>query len=338
MNNTWSIVALWNKSFEAKPQRKIEKRDYIYASELGSAPIDVFLKMQGVPPTNPPNARSLRKFEAGNLIEFCLRFVLTRSGILKETQTAVKYALPGLLAVSGRLDFITGETLDFTQAEKDIEALHLPEFFDFTAKRMIEYFKANYANIKLQQYIIECKSCSSFIFERNERANTANSNHQLQSFHYSKGLKLPAKIIYICKDDCRLQEYEIAPNQPDILKKYKAYIGLITRYYEAGERPHPEQPIEWDEQAFRFSKNWRIEYSNYLTMIYGFQQPDDFFNTYQPMVERMNRVYKRCVKGDKMTDANKEVIREAKGYFPEWDELVDAGIKNGIFEEETETA
>src|ERR1700722_8744033 len=328
MSNTWSIVALWNKSFEAKPQRKIEPRNYLYASELGSAPIDVFLKMKGTKPTNPPNARSLRKFEAGNVIEYILRFVLSRSGILKETQTPVKYRIGKLLEVSGKMDF--------TQAEKDIEALHLPEFFDFTARQMIAYFKQEYNNIKLQEYIIECKSCSSFIFERNEKANAANSNHQLQSYHYARGLGLPAKIIYICKDDCRLQEYEIFPDDEVIGKKYKNYISLITKYYNADEKPLLEKEIEFDEQALRFSKNWRIEYSNYLTMLYGYEQPDDFFNKWSGLVAKINRVYARCVNGDKMTEANKEIIIQAKTHYKNWDDLVDLGKLRGVQIEEAE--
>jgi hypothetical protein len=40
-------------------------------------------------------------------------------------------------------------------------------------------------------------------------------------------------------------------------------------------------------------------------------------------VSDMNRVFKRCVAGAKMTDLNVQVIASAKRIFPAWDDYVD---------------
>jgi len=50
-------------------------------------------------------------------------------------------------------------------------------------------------------------------------------------------------------------------------------------------------------------------------------------------------VFKRCAKGDRITDKNKEVIAEAKKQFPKWDKMVASAKKAGAFvgqEEEDE--
>ena len=65
----WGFAEIWNASLLEKNDRELTARDKLWASELGKAPIDLWLKMRAIKPTNPPNARSLRKFEAGNVFE-----------------------------------------------------------------------------------------------------------------------------------------------------------------------------------------------------------------------------------------------------------------------------
>jgi hypothetical protein len=79
---TWSFFNLWNKALETRADRPLVKREKMWASELGGAYVDRYLKMKAVPPSNPPNPRSLRKFEAGNIWEYIAEYVLKRSGIL----------------------------------------------------------------------------------------------------------------------------------------------------------------------------------------------------------------------------------------------------------------
>ena len=60
----WSFFKVWNDSLENGKDREYKARDYMWASEIGGSMIDRYLKMKGELPSNPPNARSLRKFEA----------------------------------------------------------------------------------------------------------------------------------------------------------------------------------------------------------------------------------------------------------------------------------
>ena len=63
----WSFSKIWNDSLENREEKPLTPRENVWASEIGGAYLDRYLKMKAVPMTNPPNPRSLRKFEAGNL-------------------------------------------------------------------------------------------------------------------------------------------------------------------------------------------------------------------------------------------------------------------------------
>ena len=93
----WPFYSIWNESLEENKQNKpVEPRQKIWASEMGGAYIDRYLKMTGVQPTNPPNPRSLRKFEAGNIWEAIVGYVLLRAGILQKKQEWIQYQYPNL--------------------------------------------------------------------------------------------------------------------------------------------------------------------------------------------------------------------------------------------------
>lgn len=333
----WSITDLWNASFDALPPRENKPRSYVYASELGTSFYDLYLRLIGTAPTNPPTLRSRRKFEAGNLYEWALRFVLLRAGLLKATQERVRVELPGCLVVSGKLDFRAGGIMDFTQAEKEIADMNLPQFFDVACKRIMAHFKAQYEGVSLAEYILECKSVSTFVYERNERAGKGNPDHSLQLYHYVLGKNWEAggKVCYISKDDCRLAEYEVSLEDGDLACAYREYLEKITNYYNAKEHPPKEPMIIFEEAACSFRRNWRVEYSQYLGH-YGYETPDDFRNQWMPLVARINQTYKRCVNGEKITANNVSVIKEAKLHFPNWMELIEKGKARGILIDEEE--
>jgi len=71
-----------------------------------------------------------------------------------------------------------------------------------------------------------------------------------------------------------------------------------------------EKAIEFSEDIGKFSKNFNVAYSGYLTMLYGFKDQAEFDAKYTPIVARWNRVIARIKNGDKMTDKNNEVIKE----------------------------
>lgn len=333
MIEDWSFTEIWNNSLITLPSRPTVYRDYIYASELGNSYINRYLKMLGTKPTNPPNYRSLRKFEAGNIWEWIVGFVLERAGLLKERQMRARVELPGMLAVSGKMDFYAGGSMDFERAEHEVNKLHLPEFVDHATKDIIAQLKKSYEGKELCEAILENKSVSSFVFERCKKVKRANVNHTLQNFHYVYGANLKiGKLVYICRDDCRLMEFNIFNPSPILFEDYSKDIEAMTYYFNNKELPPKEKELIFDDAACRFSKNLAVEYSQYLTYLYKYKNPQEYRDKYAAMSASFNRTFRRCVDGANMTDLNKQVIRDAKKLFPEWDKYVVIARETGVLD------
>lgn len=307
----WSFAGIWNQSLDDKAERPLIKRDRIWATELGGAYVDRWLKMNAVKPSNPPNPRSMRKFEAGNIWESIIAFVLTRAGILQDSQEYIKVQLPGMLEVSGKLDFTAGGKPDYDKAKALIskEFEWLPEFVLRATWNIVDNLSKQYPN-GLESIILECKSSSSFMFDNYEARMKADPKHELQLFHYLFGKKMPeGHVVYVCKDDARLCEIPI--RNPSYLEDvYKADIKAMTECFKSPERPPNEPLIVWKDNFLKFAVNWKVEYSNYLTMLYGYKTPAEFNDSVSPTVERWNRVLGRIKDEKPLTDNNKEALSE----------------------------
>lgn len=332
----FNFMHTWNQSLLKREERPIEPRAHIYASELGGSPIDIYLSLKGELPTNLPNERSLRKFCAGNFFEDLVRLILARAGVLIDRQQRIEHAYEGLLRVSGRQDFIVGGVPDFFKAEEDIHRLKdaMSHFAYQASLDIIEDLKKQ--DIKeIKETVVEIKSCSSMMFSRYQMTGAA-PQHKLQTFHYLKGLgKEEGKIVYISKDDMLLLECQVL-NPSKVEDDYKAFIQKITDYYNANELPPKEPLIIFDATGLKFSKNWRVEYSKFLSKLYNFTQPEDYRMFVDKSIAQFNRTYQRCILGKKMTPLNLTTIQEAKKWFPNFEELIEIGKehKDLIVEEE----
>lgn len=327
---------VWNEALENGTRREMTPRNHMWASEMGGAYIDRFLKMKGVTPTNPPNARSLRKFEAGNMMEWVVGMILKRAGIYKTTQDHLSFQYPGLLEVTGRLDFMAGGMVDWERAKAEVFQLELPEFFSRATTKIIEYLSTTYPQ-GLDNIVIEVKSCSAYMFENYERTG-ANKHHQLQAFHYLKAKNMPeAHIVYISRDDLRMLEFGVF-NPSGLEEEYKKDIQIMTEIMTTDKQPELEPIVSYQEETGKFSRNWKVAYSGYLTMLYGYENQMAYENVWAGKVSAMNRVMARCVSGAKMTAKNLEIIEEAKKLFPNWDELVANSKAKGVTEEDIEPA
>jgi hypothetical protein len=342
----WSFRNIWNKILDEQPAKPLVPRDYIYASELGGAFCDRYLKMYGVPMTNPPNFRSRRKFQAGNTWEWLVGVLLVVSGMMQKKQLRVDVKLPRLLRVSGRLDFVAGGEINWGAAKEKLKTFQeylslidaeAPPFFFDVIDRFIEKYKNNF----LAEYILEAKSISSYMMEKVQKTG-AMSHHVLQNFHYLYGNEdgiRGAKLLYICKDDCIMEEFDIT-EEKSVFDVYKEDVRLMTKYYNAGFNrqvplelmPGKEPEVFFEEGTWRFVKNWKVEYSNYLTLLYGYETPEQYGKfKWQRTLASWNRVFKRCVRGDNITPKNKEVIAQASRLFPQWDKYVGKAKKDGAF-------
>ena len=320
-NMNWSFAGLWNESLERNKERELKARDVIWASELGGALIDRYLKMKAIKPTNPPNPRSLRKFEAGNIWEAIIGYVLTRAGLLKTKQDWLSYQYDGLLKVTGKLDFIAGGMPDYEKATKTIQSEFnwLPPFISEATINIVTKLKEQFPE-GLKDIILEIKSCSSFMFEKFEKTEKAQPQHNLQTFHYLKAGDMPeAHIVYVSKDDARLIEFGVY-NPSLVEQDYKKDIETMTNYVKTNTEPPKEKPIGFDD---KFYANWKIGYSQYLTRLYDLKDQKEFDDKYKPIAERWNRVIERIKDKKELTANNQEAIKEMKEYGFDIDNLME---------------
>ena len=312
-NKSWSIFSIWNQSLLTKPEREIKPRSYLFASEVGKAPSEIFLKLKGVPPSNPFNDRAKRKMESGNLFQGLVALVLFRSGILLDEEIPYKLKYPNLLEISGRADILAGGTPDWEKVKAEMEKDITWERFPFiirTIKATIENLSQKYPN-GLSKQILEIKSCSGFMFELYEKNQTADVTHKIQTYTYLKAdseIK-QANIFYISRDDARAIEIGIFEN-PVTDKQHYDVVKKITDYYQADEMPPLEPEIVWKDETLRFAPNWQVQYSPYLTKIYGWRDPEEFRLKYDKQIISWNYTLNRALENKDLTARNLEVIHE----------------------------
>lgn len=317
--NSWNIRNAWDAAV-AGDNTPLMPRDYLYASELGGSDIDIILKMRGTPPTNPPNARSRRKFFAGNVFEDILYLALLRCGVVLDSQVRGQFQYDGLLRVSGRCDMICGGSINREKCEQEIKSMKLSEHMEELSLSVLYNLSDQYGSMLLKPMVIECKSVSDFMFSRHEKNQEPASNHLIQCFHYLKSMHMDeGRVIYINKDDCRLLEFTVY-NSPETEEKYKAEISRLTHLYQSGALPAKEPELIFDG---RITKNWKVEYSNYLTMLYGYNEPHEYAEKWKGSIARWNRVIGRIKSGKKMTDENKKAIDEIHEHFTNFTEIIE---------------
>ncbi len=299
----WSISKQWNECAQST-NRDPEKREHLWASELGSPDIDVLLKTQGVKPTNPPNERSLRKFMAGNIWEGVMEMIFSSCDLIIDREKKCELEIGGQ-RVTGRADFIAGGKPDFTQAKAYIS--HLPEAFQTLATDILEKI-GKYEGKNLQPTVIELKSASSFAFELLLNMDKPFKNHMFQCRTYMEHESMDGKMFYICKDDCRVKEFNLHLHEKELTKRWKAEIKHKQKVIQTG-KAEKENLILFDK---KFKKNLGVEYSGYLKKVYGFDTPEDYREAVDKKISRWNRVLTRMNEDKEMTDNNLEAIEEMK--------------------------
>lgn len=307
----WTLAEIWNQAFEPT-ERQNEPRQRLFASELWKPDIDLYWLLKGRPSSNVPNSRSKRKFDTGDLHEWFVRLILARAGIYRSSQDRVMFERKGLLPVSGKLDFVAGGTPQPDQSLDDIfQNIAIPELYQRQARNLVEKLIQNYPNGLIEKNL-EIKSVATFGFDKIEKTGKPLAGHDLQSFHYAKNTGRPTALVYLCRDDLRMYEFQIDGEDPVLLKKYLDKIERVTKHYESNLEPKPEPLILYSEG--RFSKNLGVEYSPFLKDIYGFDEPKQYSDTFTGMVGKWNRVLGRITKGQKMTPKNEEIIKQIEAF------------------------
>jgi len=330
------LETAWNQAFEdyaiQESTKEPKVRNRLWASELGKAPIDVYLKMKGTLASNPADARAMRKFEAGNIWENIVGIVLKRAGILISGQEWVEHKYPNLLGVGGYLDFKTGGFVDWKKAKELVESDEfewLPDRTKFATKQVIENLAVNFPQ-GLPEMVLEIKSTSGFMYD-NYLHSGANENHILQLYHYLKSLNLPSgHIVYVDRDSVRMTEFEVNLNDPATEKLYKGKIEILTDYILNEKQPPLEPFITFDERTARISTNWKVVYSDYLTMLYShnkkvFEHGEEVRDYFDPLVTQFNSLLKRMAEDKTLTDKNKEWLVGLQEFYS--DEEIEKFVK-----------
>lgn len=321
-NLTWSFYQAWNSGLElARGVREAKPRDVLWASDLGKSYVDVYLSLKGEKPSNDFSFTTLRKFDAGIIWENILGVILKRVGIFKDAQGWVDYQLPKCLKVVGRYDFLAGGKIDEEKAYSELENLKelLPENVFEASKIIIK----NLAGKELKEIIFEVKTVSSFMFDKYMTSGKANPNHRLQLLHYLLATnRKEGHIVYISKDDARMLEVGVF-NPSFVNEEYEKFVKEISQYYFSNEMPPKEKEIIFDDEWGKFSLNWRVLYSRYLTKVYGYKDQEEVRKKFEPLVSRWNRVLSRIKNKKNITKNNLKALDEIKGFGFNIDEVIE---------------
>jgi len=352
----WDFSSLMNEAISSLPERALVKRTHIWGSEIGGDYCSRYLRMHAHVMTNPPNDRARRKFISGHIFEWIVQLILTLTGVLKEKQLRGEVQLPGCLLVSGKLDFIAGGDVDWEKAKAEVQAIQklfalsvgdMPPIVFHAIERVLFRMEQMFTRVPLKEYILECKSVSGFVSDLMEKTKKPRPRHPYQILHYllaNPKVTDEGMLVYVNKDSFLCHQFSVTASK-DLMKGYKDDVKTMTAYINGSGKNYlknmpPKAPeVLFYEDEFRFAKNTDVEYSNYLTYLYGYKDFDEFKWKWYYKVTAWNRVFKRMVKGDNLTPANKVIITDMQIHFPEVDKYVQQAKKSGAFQtpEENET-
>jgi hypothetical protein len=294
--------------------------------------IDRYLKMNGVQPTNKPNPRALRKMMAGNFTEAVVLYIFQRAGILQHSQQRFESDWTPL-SVHGKSDIIIGGRPNIDQARSAAsQFLYFPEMYNISMK-VIE----GIMDVDVPEMLYEVKSIATYKADEFERLGDKAKpipNHQKQTGFYTIERNVEHSILsYICRDDLRMTEFYVF-NTPELQRDIYKDVETIKGYLDADQRPPMEEKIVMEDGRFR--KNFNIEYSNYLTLLYGYEEPRDYSDEVSKTIAKWNRVIARYKANaldpsKKITDLNKSAREEIEMSGHDFNEIL-----TNFVEEQTE--
>lgn len=359
----WGLASVWEEAFRCIEDRPLTPRNYCYGSELGGSFIDRYLKMNGHKYSNPFNFRSKGKMMAGKFFEGMVKLVLVATGILQGEQVRAEVELPNCLRVSGKLDFTAGGLIDWDEAKYKGEQVKklfqycfddLYPFYNHMTDKILGRFQSMFTHVPIEKMIIENKSVSGFVYQLIVNSGKPRRGHPLQGLHYlipNKDISR-ALIPYISRESVEIREFYITRDKT-LLKEYREDVATMTAYYNDSigkdymkHLPPKDVEVHYEEASFKFVKNNKVEYSNYLTMLYGYKSIDHFKEVWDKRIQRWSAAFRRHVlegkptgklgKPLKLTDENKKTIDEIRAAFPDYEKYLKHARKAGAFEKPEE--
>lgn len=295
----FNFQEIWNSITGSSDDRELKERDYVYASELGQAMIDRYLKMKAVPYTNPPNDRSYRKFYAGNKWEEDVADILRKSGVKFTQQDRVSVEYPGLLRVSGKIDFVIVDFQDWPTDYADVSP---------KTEKIIGTIYSTFKDKVLEKTILEIKSVGGQVMQKLIKDDNPRTHHMLQAGIYHKATGISTDIVYVSRDDALLLQYKIDSIFPELEKLIIKDLTEITRYFNNNIVPPKEKLIIFEDGKFKY--NWMVSYSNYLTKLYGYQTQKEYEDWAKSTAGKWNRAVKKLLSGKKLKDEQVVYLKE----------------------------
>lgn len=316
----WRMSEVWNTA-TLPVDRELKPREYVWASELIRPHCDRFLAMKAVKATNPPNARSKRKFLMGNIIEEMQGIVIGLLGLRVDKQQEVWTR--GIVHVKGKIDFLVQGVPDYEKARADVKRLGFSEGFIEYLNSIINRFEQIVGHNELAPMIRECKSCSQYVMNLLMEGGYI-IGHKMQLYHYLKGTGMPMGYVdYISKDDAIMSDTRVLYPDTMLEKMYTTDLEQLKVYIDKDEMPPPAPLINWEG---KFKRNFMVEYSNYLTMIYGFETPEAYRAVVDGKIKSWNNVLSRLKKIDagETTPTGKPILLSDKNKI-----VIEAMAKEG---------
>ncbi len=319
---------IWNESL-VRTDREPIARNYLWASQLSHAPIDTWLALRGTPHSNIPNERSKRKFMSGSFHEHMVSMAMMRAGVMTEKQDTVWTHYD--IDVKGKGDFVLTGMFDFDRAAEDIKRMFLPHSMEEMFLKICDKMREQYEGVEIEPSVFEIKSVAEMTMTRIEKIGKPLESHILQTCHYKIGRNLRDGVVAVlCRDDLRLFEYHVTEADE---KRYVDRVNELAAIVKSDVQPEIEKEIIFDEVMGRFSKSLAIEYSNFLTLLYGYARPDEYSDKVKPMVSRWNRVLARLKKiesGERKKPTKKNPEGELLQLTPKNIEALDEMKKYGF--------
>ena len=317
---SWSIQESWNRSLTvAKKDRRIQPRDFLYASEVGRPYLDVYWSMQGIEPTNVQSDTARRKMEAGNFYEAVVGWVFQRVGILKETQAKARLIdNPDYLNVYGRIDIIAGHDGNWDKTKKEMDEYFnkLIELeFDFPFFGVVKKISTETINYLSEKYpagledkLYEVKSINSMAFWKNDEPIGTPYPHHINQFtfyQYYHQIK-NGSFLYLDRDTMSISEL---PNiiKDEVVKDIHDWLKKMTYYYRNNIEPPKPQLIIWDIKEQKYQFNWEVNWSAYKDKILEGVNVDKINEEIKEKNKmlRRDKMIKNAVNGDNVRGTKK---------------------------------
>lgn len=305
-----TIAEIFNTTVEKIIEKREEesrnrefKENTIWASEIGKAPIDVYLRLKQIEKSNQPNLRARRKMLSSKMFEFQIKQVLRLAGLYDDEEKYITYE-HDLVTVSGYLDVQLSDKVARTQVEQALRTylpILPPEYAEAVGNIARELAKGNH-----KKTIVEIKSVAGQAFNNYEIS--AGDHHLLQLYHYVRNSSDVDRgiLLYYSKDDARMVEYEVLDKSHALEDKYVQFIEQIEKALKTDTPPAKEPLVYFDEGLAKFKGNWKVFYSDWLTYLYGYEHAEEARKEAEKISRRYNAVLKAQTLGKKLTKLQSE--------------------------------